>query len=103
MGAAADQVAASFLRPIFCKTLEDNGHRMSFRRLLRIALSLGILVLLWMRVGREWQSHSPLWVAGGVTLSLILLLVVIFEVSGIQHKWRSQRDQVPKKPLGLDT
>jgi hypothetical protein len=73
---------------------------MSFRRLLRIALSLGILALLWMR--REWQFRSPLWVAGSLTLSLILLLVVIFEVSGIQHKWRRQRDQVPKKPLGLD-
>jgi hypothetical protein len=75
---------------------------MSFRRLLRITLSLGILALLWMRVGREWQFRSPLWVAGSLTLSLILLLVVIFEVSGIQHKWRRQRDQVPKKPLGLD-
>jgi hypothetical protein len=56
-----------------------------------------------MRVGREWQFHSPLWVAGSLTLSLILLLVVVFEVSGIQNKWRRQRDQVPKKPLGLDT
>ena len=76
---------------------------MSFRRLLRIALSLGILALLWLRVGREWQFHSPFWVAGSLTLSLILLLVVVFEVSGIQNKWRQQRDQVPKKPLGLDT
>jgi hypothetical protein len=76
---------------------------MSFRRLLRITLSLGILIVLWMRLGREWQFRSPLWVAGSLTLSLILLLVVIFEVSGIQQKWRNQRDQVPKKPLGLDT
>ena len=76
---------------------------MSFRRLLRISLSLGILVLLWMRVGREWQFRSTLWVAGSLTLSLILLLVIVFELSGIQNKWRRQRDQVPKKPLGLDT
>ena len=76
---------------------------MSFRRLLRIVLSLGILALLWMRVGREWQFRSTMWVAGTLTLSLVLLLVVIFEHSGIQHKWRKQRDQVPKKPLGLDT
>jgi hypothetical protein len=76
---------------------------MSFRRLFRIALSLGILALLWMRMGREWQLHSPLWLTGSLTLSLILLLVVIFEVSGIQNRWREQRDQVPKKPLGLDT
>jgi len=75
---------------------------MSFRRLLRIVLSLGILALLWMRVGREWQFHSPLWVAGSLTLSLILLLVVVFEVLGMQNRWRKQRDQVPKKPLGLD-
>jgi hypothetical protein len=76
---------------------------MSFRRLLRIALSLGILALLWMRVGREWQFRSPLWVAGSLILSLVLVLVVIFELSGIQNKWRRQQDQVPKKPLGLDT
>ena len=76
---------------------------MSFRRLLRIGLSLGILVLLWMRVGREWQFRSTLWIAGSLTLSLILLLVIVFEATGIQHRWRKQRDQVPKKPLGLDS
>ena len=76
---------------------------MSFRRLLRIGLSLGILVLLWMRVGREWQFRSHLWVAGSLTLSLILLLVIVLEVTGIQNRWRRQRDQVPKKPLGLDS
>lgn len=75
---------------------------MSFRRLLRIALSVGILALLWMRVGREWHVRSTLWVTGSLILSLILLLVIIFELSGIQNKWRRQRDQVPKKPLGLD-
>jgi len=41
-------------------------------------------------------------VAGSLTLSLILLLVVVFEVLGMQNRWRKQRDQVPKKPLGLD-
>ena len=76
---------------------------MSFRRLLRIGLSLGILVLLWMRVGREWQFRSPLWVAGSLTLSLILLLVIVLEATGLQNRWRRQRDQVPKKPLGLDS
>jgi cell division protein FtsW (lipid II flippase) len=82
---------------------EDNILRMSFRRLLRIGLSVGILAVLWMRVGREWHSLSALWLIGSLTLSLILLLVVVFEVSGVQQKWRRQRDQVPKKPLGLDT
>ncbi|HEX4593833.1 MAG TPA: hypothetical protein VH157_06145 [Bryobacteraceae bacterium] len=75
---------------------------MSIRRLLRIGLSLGILAVLWMRVGREWHFLSPWWVAGSLTLSLVLLLVVIFEVTGMQQKWHRQRDQVPKKPLGLD-
>ena len=55
-----------------------------------------------MRVGREWHVRSTLWVTGSLILSLILLLVIIFELSGIQNKWRRQRDQVPKKPLGLD-
>jgi hypothetical protein len=44
-----------------------------------------------------------LWLVGSLTLSVILLLVVIVEVTGAQQKWRKQRDQVPKKPLGLDT
>ena len=76
---------------------------MSLRRLLRIALSLVILVLLWSRTAREWHARSGLWLLGSLTLSLILLLVVIVEVSGVQQKWRKERDQVPKKPLGLDT
>ena len=72
------------------------------RRLLRIGLSLGIIIVLWMRVGRVWREASATWLVGSLGLSLILLLVVIFEISGIQQKWRRERDQVPKKPLGLD-
>ena len=73
------------------------------RRLLRIGLSLGIIIVLWMRMGRVWREASATWLIGSVTLSLILLLIVVFEISGIQQKWRRQRDQVPKKPLGLDS
>ncbi len=76
---------------------------MSFRRLLRIGLSLGILVFFWVRVGREWRIHTPLWMAGSLAGSLILILVIVFEATGIQNKWRKQRDHVPKKPLGLDS
>ena len=63
---------------------------MSPRKILRIILSLGILVILWMRAGREWLT-------GSVVLSAILLLVIFAEVIGV----RKPRDQVPKKPLGL--
>jgi membrane protein YdbS with pleckstrin-like domain len=75
---------------------------MSIRRLLRIGISIGIIVVLWVRVGRVWREASATWLIGSLTLSLILLLVVIFEISGIQHRWRRERDQVPKKPLGLN-
>jgi hypothetical protein len=76
---------------------------MSLRRLLRIVLSLLVLVVLWSRQAREWHDRSGLWLVGSLTLSVILLLVVLVEVTGVQQKWRRQRDQVPKKPLGLDT
>lgn len=76
---------------------------MSFRRLLRIVLSIAILILLWTRVSREWHSRSGMWLVGSLTLSLILALVVILEVTGMLRKGRPQRDEVPKKPLGLDS
>jgi hypothetical protein len=76
---------------------------MSARRLLRIVLSLVILAVMWIRVAREWQGRSGSWLVGAVTLSVILLLVVIADISASRGKWRRQRDEVPKKPLGLDT
>ncbi len=76
---------------------------MSARRLLRIVLSLVILVVLWLRVAQEWHGRSGTWLAGAITLSVILLLVVIAELTGAQRKGRRQRDEVPKKPLGLDS
>jgi hypothetical protein len=75
---------------------------MSARRILRIALSLVILVILWMRVGSEWSSRSSSWVVGAVTLSVILVVVVIAEFTGAMHRKRRPQDEVPKKPLGLD-
>jgi hypothetical protein len=76
---------------------------MSPRRLLRIVLSLLIIVLLWMRVLRDWRYESRLWLTGSLTLSVILLTVVIAEVSGVLRKRRRPQDEVPKRPLGLDT
>ena len=75
--------------------------RLSPRRLLRIVLSLVILAVLWLRTARDWRQLSGMWVAGSLVLSILLLLVVIVEVTGMQQKWRQQRDEVPKKPLGL--
>jgi len=76
---------------------------MSLRRVLRIALSLLIIILLWIRTAQEWHERPALWLVGSLALSVILLLVVIMEVTGAQRKWRKQRDEVPKRPLGLDT
>jgi membrane protein YdbS with pleckstrin-like domain len=77
--------------------------RLSLRRTLRIVLSIVLLVLLWSRAANQWRDRSPMWLVGSLALSVILLLVVIAEVTGAQQRWRKQRDQVPKKPLGLDT
>jgi hypothetical protein len=76
--------------------------RLSPRRLLRIVLSLLIIAALWSRAARDWHNLSGLWLAGSIILSVLLLLVVIVEVTGTQQKWRQQRDDVPKKPLGLE-
>jgi hypothetical protein len=75
---------------------------MSPRRLLRIVLSLAILVLLWTRVGREWHLRSFSWLAGSLTLSVLLVAVVLFELFSMRRKRRRPGDEVPKRPLGLD-
>ncbi|HUA20100.1 MAG TPA: hypothetical protein VMB25_15230 [Bryobacteraceae bacterium] len=76
---------------------------MSPRRLLRIVLSVIIIALIWSRAAREWRYESGLWLTGAITLSLILLLVVLYEVSSVFRKKRRPADDVPKRPLGLDT
>jgi ABC-type phosphate transport system permease subunit len=76
---------------------------MSARRLLRIVLSLLIVAVVWIRVGREWQTRSGSWLAGAITLSAILILIVIADISGALQRSRRPRDEVPKRPLGLDT
>jgi ABC-type phosphate transport system permease subunit len=74
---------------------------MSARRILRIVLSLVILAVVWIRMGQEWHVRSGSWLVGAITLSIILLLVVIADITGSQR--RRARDEVPKRPLGLDT
>lgn len=77
--------------------------RLSPRRLLRVVLSVLIIAVLWLRVAREWHEHAAVWLGGSIVLSILLLLIVIMELTGMQQKWRKQRDEVPKKPLGLDS
>jgi hypothetical protein len=76
---------------------------MSPRTLLRIALSVVVLTLLWVRIGRQWRYESGWWLAGTLTLSALLLLLVIVLVTSVFRKPRSPKDDVPKRPLGLDS
>jgi hypothetical protein len=76
---------------------------MSARRLLRIVLSLVIVAVVWIRAAREWQSRSGSWLAGAITLTAIVILVVIADLAGTRQKSRRPRDEVPKRPLGLDS
>jgi hypothetical protein len=64
---------------------------MSPRKLLRIVLVAVILVLLWMRGLINW------------TVGALLLLLVIALMTGLFRKRRLPRDEVPKRPLGLDS
>jgi len=75
---------------------------MSLRKLLRIVLSVFILTLLWVRIARQWRYESHWWLAGSLTLSALLLMLVIFLVAGVFRKPRNPRDEVPKRPLGLE-
>jgi hypothetical protein len=76
---------------------------MSVRMLLRLVLSVVLLGLLWMRIGRQWRYESHWWLAGALTLSALLLLLVIFLITSVFRKPRDLRDDVPKRPLGLDS
>lgn len=76
---------------------------MSPRKLLRVVLSLIILVLLWVRIARQWRYESGWWLAGSVILSILLLLLVLAIVRSTFRKRPNPRDEVPKHPLGLDT
>ena len=76
---------------------------MPARRILRILLSVVLLVWLWTRAWREWHLRSGLWIFGSITLTVVLLMVIFFEASGMQSRWRKMKDDVPKKPLGLDS
>lgn len=75
---------------------------LSPRKLLRIVLSVAILVLLWIRIARQWRYESYWWLAGTVILSILLLLLVLVIIRSSFRKRPNPRDQVPKRPLGLE-
>lgn len=75
---------------------------MPIRRISRILFSIVVLAGLWYRLWQEWASRTALWIVGSSLLSLMLILVVIVEATGMQQKWKRQRDEVSKRPLGLD-
>ncbi len=75
---------------------------MSTRRLLRVVLALVALIFLWTRTSKELRDGAGLWLVGSIALTVIIVLAIVFEVSGIQQRWKRLRDEVPKKPLGLD-
>lgn len=89
--------------PLFAPRGSRDAMRLSPRRILRIVLSLVIIAVVWARAAGNWHDLSGMWLAGSIILSVLLLVVVFVEVTGIEQKWRKQRDQVPKKPLGLDS
>lgn len=76
---------------------------MSPRKLLRIVLSVVIIVLLWIRIARQWRYESHWWLAGSVILSILLLLLVLAILRSTFRKRPDPRDEVPKRPLGLDS
>jgi membrane associated rhomboid family serine protease len=73
---------------------------MSPRRLFRISACVILVALLWLRSFRTSQHLFGWSVALGATLAGVLLLLVM---PRLERKWRRMRDEVPKKPLGLDT
>lgn len=73
---------------------------MSVRQVLRIFVCLGIIAALWLRAlnGQRWSGS---WLFGGIGLTIALLLIVAMEIAG-RRTTRRPRDDVPKRPLGLD-
>ena len=68
---------------------------MSPRKILRILLAVVLLFLLWQRFP---------FITGGRRLALIIVVIVLLAVIlyGSLHKPRNLKDDVPKRPLGLE-
>jgi RsiW-degrading membrane proteinase PrsW (M82 family) len=75
---------------------------MSYRKLLRIVLSLVVLALLLPRLVRQWRYESAWWLAGSIFLGIALTVLVVYLIATSFRKPRKARDEVPKNPLGLE-
>jgi hypothetical protein len=75
---------------------------MSYRKLLRIVLSLVVLALLVPRAVRQWRYESNWTLFGSLVLAAALAVLVIYMVATSFRKPRKPRDEVPKNPLGLE-
>jgi hypothetical protein len=71
---------------------------MSPRKILRLILCVVLLALLWMRIG----SFPRRWQIGAVVLTLLLVIAVGLQLLNAVRKPRNLRDEVPKRPLGLE-
>lgn len=74
---------------------------MSARKLLRLVLLVVFAVLLWRRL--PLLSVPPLVVViARVALVLLVLVALVTHFAGTFRKPRNLRDEVPKRPLGLE-
>ena len=71
---------------------------MSARKILRIVLILVVLFLLWTRAA--YLSRGVLIAC--IIVSAVLVAAIIFQVMTGLRKPHKLRDDVPKRPLGLD-
>ena len=76
---------------------------MSYRKLLRLVLSVVVLALLVPRLVSQWRYESAWWLAGSLFLAAALAVLVVYLILTSFRKPRKPRDEVPKHPLGLDS
>jgi hypothetical protein len=71
---------------------------MPLRMVLRLVLIVVLLALVWRRYA--YVSSGRLIIA--IVVCLLLLLALVLQQTGVLRKPRNPRDEVPKRPLGLD-
>jgi di/tricarboxylate transporter len=71
---------------------------MSLRMLIRVVLIFVLLFLAWRRFGYVSSGRA----IAAIVVALVLLLAVVLQLTGVLRKPRNPRDEVPKRPLGLD-
>ncbi|MBV8819765.1 MAG: hypothetical protein JO022_15495 [Acidobacteriaceae bacterium] len=72
---------------------------MSARRLIRLGLTIGVVVVLWMRTAQSGWDRA--WMTGSAVLTVLLAAAIAVEISQARKGYRRPADEVPKRPLGL--